>query len=406
MEWFILNLIGAILQTWFITYLLDIKNNIYWFSRILMVVINMIVVTMYVLFDFYDVSLSLILFVLNFVLGCLLSYNKKSEILFVVILERVYSLTMFVLLLSINEILRIQLPDYTSKIFYLFFGLLFLKPLKKMRYSFHKMNDYILIVVLFGLYCLCTRVMQEYLVWKMSGNDFIQMYGKMYSILISCLLSVFLLLFYLFDLNNKKEKYEKLKQQQKNEQALLHIYEQLKITKHDLKHDYQLIDYYLNQKDYVKLKELVNNHQEMMTSVPTLIQTRNELINTIINNKIINADMKHIKVECQLNIPYQLSIPDYLLNDLLSNILDNAIENCPKDGMIKISIIYQNQLLHIKVENSIDETFSKELKTKKNKKYHCYGLKSIYRIVEQYDGQVNTEYNDKQFGIYVTLFIK
>lgn len=106
MEWFILNLIGAILQTWFITYLLDIKNNIYWFSRILMVVINMIVVTMYVLFDFYDVSLSLILFVLNFVLGCLLSYNKKSEILFVVILERVYSLTMFVLLLSINEILE------------------------------------------------------------------------------------------------------------------------------------------------------------------------------------------------------------------------------------------------------------------------------------------------------------
>ena len=79
MEWFMLHLIGAIFQPWFIPYLLDSKNNIYWFSRILMVVINMIVVTMYVLFDFYDVSLSLILFVLNFVLGCLLSYNKKVK---------------------------------------------------------------------------------------------------------------------------------------------------------------------------------------------------------------------------------------------------------------------------------------------------------------------------------------
>ena len=399
MAWLGLNIISSLLQTWFITYLLDIRKNMCWLYRILMVMINVGIVTIYGFIDFSGISLSYIFIFLNFVLGCIFTHNRKSEILFVVILESVYSLTMNILLLFIDELFLVELNDYYTKIFYLLFGLLFLKKLKTIRLSFQQMNYYILTVVLLGLYCVSLQFTQEYLVFKSHTPELMKMFG----ILLFCLFGVFILLFFLFDLNNKKEKYEKLKQEQKNEQALLHIYEQLKMTKHDLKHDYQLINYYLNQKDYPKIKELINNHNNLISSIPVLVKTRNQLINTIINNKIINADMKHIRVECLINVPQQLSIQDYVLNDLLSNILDNAIENCPQNGLIKVNIVYEQQILHVQVENDIDQSFDQTLKTKKDKKYHGYGLKSIRRIVNQYHGTLDIDYDDKTFIIKTSL---
>lgn len=402
MEWIGLNVIGSLLQTWFVTELLDIKKNMSWFYRIVMVIINVSIVTVYGLTDISDIPLVYMLFVLNFILAYIFTYNKVSEILFVVMLENMYSLTMNIILLFINELCLLELDVYYTKILYFVLGFFFLKKLKVMRVTLHQTNDYILIVILFGLYCVSSFFTQEYLVLKSNTPELIKIFG----ILLLCLLSVFILLLYLFDLNNKKEKYEKLKQEFKNEQALLHIYDQLKMTKHDLKHDYQLIDHYLNQKAYAKIKELINNRKYIITSIPIFVKTKNELINAIINNKIMNADMKDIKVECLINVPQSLPIQDYVLNDLLSNVLDNAIENCPKNGLIRINILFGQPILHIQVINDIDFSFDQTLKTKKDKQNHGYGLKSIRRIVHQYHGEMNIQYDDKSFIIQLSLLLQ
>ena len=42
-------------------------------------------------------------------------------------------------------------------------------------------------------------------------------------------------------MNKDQQEYEKLKQDIKNEKTLLYLYEQLKITKHDLKHELSII---------------------------------------------------------------------------------------------------------------------------------------------------------------------
>ena len=402
MEWIGLNVICSLLQTWFVTELLDIKKNMSWFYRIVMVIINVSIVTIYGLTDISDIPLVFILFILNFILAYIFTYNKVSEILFVVMLENMYSLTMNIILLFINELCLLELDVYYTKILYFVLGFFFLKKLKVMRVTLHQTNDYILIVILFGLYCVSSFFTQEYLVLKSNTPELIKIFG----ILLLCLLSVFILLLYLFDLNNKKEKYEKLKQEFKNEQTLLHIYDQLKMTKHDLKHDYQLIDHYLNQKAYVKIKELINNRKHIITSIPVFVKTKNELINAIINNKMMNADVKGIKVECLINVPQSLPIQDYVLNDLLSNVLDNAIENCPKNGLIRINILFGQPILHIQVINDIDFSFDQTLKTKKDKQNHGYGLKSIRRIVHQYHGEMNIQYDDKSFIIQLSLLLQ
>lgn len=65
MEWISLNIIGSLLQTWFVTELLDIKKNMSWFYRIVMVIINVSIVTIYGLTDISDIPLVFILFILN-----------------------------------------------------------------------------------------------------------------------------------------------------------------------------------------------------------------------------------------------------------------------------------------------------------------------------------------------------
>ena len=105
MEWIGLNVISSLLQTWFITELLDIKKNMSWFYRITMVIMNVGIVTVYGLTDIFDIPLSYVFIVLNIILACIFTYNKISEIVFVVILESIYSLTMNIMLLFINSMI-------------------------------------------------------------------------------------------------------------------------------------------------------------------------------------------------------------------------------------------------------------------------------------------------------------
>ena len=180
MEWIGLNVISSLLQTWFITELLDIKKNMSWFYRITMVIMNVGIVTVYGLTDIFDIPLSYVFIVLNIILACIFTYNKISEIVFVVILESIYSLTMNIMLLFINKLFLLEFNDYYAKFFYFILALFFLKKLKAMRLSLHQMNYYILIVVLFGLYCIISLFTQEYLAFNFDTPELIKMFGILF----------------------------------------------------------------------------------------------------------------------------------------------------------------------------------------------------------------------------------
>lgn len=187
---------------------------------------------------------------------------------------------------------------------------------------------------------------------------------------------------------------------------MLYLYEQLKITKHALKHDYQLLQYYINKKDYNKVQELISSKKDIVDSVPTLLSTHNKLLNTIINGKILEAYSKNITVESVISIHEIDFIHDYDLNTLLSNVLDNAIEN-NNEGIIRINIVQDNVLLHIKVCNTVNpQKYSPELITQKDIQNHGFGLKSINRIVKKYQGVINLIHNQSEFEIQITLLMQ
>ena len=72
--------------------------------------------------------------------------------------------------------------------------------------------------------------------------------------------------------------------------------------RHDLKHDYQLLQYYLTEKDYSRVQELMSSKKDIVDSMPTLLSTHNKLLNTVINGKILESYSKNIKVESVISI--------------------------------------------------------------------------------------------------------
>ena len=83
---------------------------------------------------------------------------------------------------------------------------------------------------------------------------------------------------------------------------------------------------------------------------------------------------------------------------VLGNMLDNAIEASEKvtDRWINVSIGLRKNGLVIVVENSFDGIIKKNIhgniiSIKENKEHHGYGLKSIRKTVEKYDGELVVE---------------
>lgn len=194
--------------------------------------------------------------------------------------------------------------------------------------------------------------------------------------------------------------------EQSNYKQLNEVAKELKIMRHDLKHDYLLIESYLISNSYEKIKEIVSSRMGELNEKGYTVNSSNDLINTIINYKLMIANSKNIEVRCKLNVSGNLYMKDYHLNELLSNLLDNAIENCAtKNPKIKINI-EENVFLHIEIINNLDVSVlnnNPNLQTNKKGLGHGHGINSIKRIVEEYEG--NIKFYEKGLEFYVSIII-
>lgn len=401
MEWIIINIVESILLTWFLTSLVHVKRKkeLYCF---LVCILNLTMITLSNYLNMYDIFLTSFLIICNVFLSYLFVEESLYELFFICCLENVFNSFTIILSVMINYMFHLDIIDPLGKIIYFILALLLIKYLKN-KISFYNQNIYLVIgVILFGLHFIMQNLLQVYLILKVEIPELIILFVMLFC----CVIGLLIILSKVAQMNKEQQEYQKLKQDKKNEEALLYLYEQLKITKHDLKHDYQLFQYYINKKDYNKVQELISSKKDIVDSVPTLISTHNKLLNTIINGKILEAYSKNITVESVISIDEIDFIHDYDLNTLLSNLLDNAIEN-NNEGIIRINIVQDNVLLHIKVCNTVNpQKYSPELITQKDIQNHGFGLKSINRIVKKYQGVINLIHNQSEFEIQITLLMQ
>ena len=120
----------------------------------------------------------------------------------------------------------------------------------------------------------------------------------------------------------------------------------------------------------------------------------------ILNNKIMKAYSHNLNVEFEVSLKKEIFINDCDINDLLSNALDNAIDYNIENGNIQIKIIQEEAYIYISIKNS---TENKEMLTKKNITDHGFGIKSIKRICNKYNGVMETSLKNTEFTLQITL---
>lgn len=183
-----------------------------------------------------------------------------------------------------------------------------------------------------------------------------------------------------------------------------------RIIVHDIKHDLLLLAEYVKNNDLKSLEKYLEIININLKSDGIEIWTQKKVWDVIINHKKQEAEQKGITVNINSMLIAQYPFNEKEGCSIFGNLLDNAIEACEKikDGekIINVEIEKSNQILYIKVENTLDLDLYKGV-TKTSKKecgIHGYGMRSINRIVNKYEGAVAYHIKDNYFIIKLSFF--
>jgi len=178
---------------------------------------------------------------------------------------------------------------------------------------------------------------------------------------------------------------------------------------HDLKHQIALVR---TEQDPLKRDEYFEEIDHAMGIYSARYDTGNTVVDTILTNKSLYCNKHNIKLSCVVNG----EILDFMLvMDICSvfgNALDNAIESVEKiddvnKRIIRVAVFSKNQFLMMRFENYYDQEliFDDEIPitTKGNSNYHGYGIKSIKKTIENYEGNLSISTDNNWFVVKILI---
>ena len=261
----------------------------------------------------------------------------------------------------------------------------------------------------------------NFIIWYMYLQIVIQNPGTMGIILTEFIIIVLTdLYFLLFSIKQKKNKVltkenavlqEHIKMY---EQQILQINmqnEQIYGIKHDLKNQFFHINTLIENKEYDKVKEILNKTLGDL-SVQKYVQTGNVTFDNLINYKITCAKEQGISVESEILIPIDEIYNSSSIILILGNLMDNAIEAClkvpVKDRFITMRVIKKDSRTFIVVKNSFDgkcvvDKKGNFLTTKENAEMHGFGLKNVKRTLED-GGDFSYQIENNIFSVTVIIY--
>lgn len=187
--------------------------------------------------------------------------------------------------------------------------------------------------------------------------------------------------------------------------------EEIRTLRHDLKNILASITYYAEQKDHIKIKELMTELSENVTFKNKY--TGVLALDAVINQKVKAMIAKNIDYGLDLRVPNNLNLGKQELDvcAILGNILDNAIEATTKDiadPSIQLTLIYRKEKLVVKVTNPYlgkkRQNYNKvTVESSKQAGRQGIGLRSIKKRVAKYNGYYDFKVTNGKFTAFVIL---
>ena len=177
---------------------------------------------------------------------------------------------------------------------------------------------------------------------------------------------------------------------------------------HDLKNHILVLKHFKMEENYEGIDKYIEEIEQNFFDTKRGVWTGNQIADMLLEQKRTLAEQEGITFTIQA-----VPIAEWLFDDsdtcsLLGNLLDNAIEACMRmdenaNKWISVKIENQKQLLFIKIENSVSEIpvmkDKRPISVKQDKIRHGYGLKSVERIVNKYEGMITYKGKDRAFQV-------
>lgn len=217
----------------------------------------------------------------------------------------------------------------------------------------------------------------------------------------------------------QKENTELQLQAQKSEldteyySILQNQYDNSNILIHDIKRHLLSIKNLANENDCSGINTYIENLYTEYEVKNIKKYSENKLVNAIVNRYALVFKENNTDFSCDIrNIDFSF-ISDNDLTAILDNLLENALEASQGSEEKSVElIIYPTNVNYIAINlnNScaVAPTIKNEklVTTKKDSTIHGYGIKSIKRIVKNYDGNISFEYIESTNTFCVKIVLK
>ena len=197
------------------------------------------------------------------------------------------------------------------------------------------------------------------------------------------------------------------------EKDFLHIdqqnREELMKIRHDLNNQLSYVNALLTEQKYEEAQNYLNGLLEQKEGYLESFSCPNLVISGIVNLELTKAKIAGKKIKFRAVVPPRLPFEDSDLLSLITNVVDNAIENFVPENdkdKINVSILTQQDYLRITCFNTVAEETTKRkfsLSTTKGEKAHGYGTKIIKNIAEKYRGYSTFTIDGTKFVCDVVL---
>lgn len=233
------------------------------------------------------------------------------------------------------------------------------------------------------------------------------------------LLAIDVAVFYLYE--KLLDDYEKRKNEEMYRLQLSMYQNQLKLMqntndtyksmRHNMKQHFAMVTGYLQNDEREKALEYLFKMSGYVDQGSKYISTGNEGIDSIFNYIIGEVNESGGSIVTEIKVPEGLSVDDFDMNVILSNLLLNACEairQCEKKE-IQAVMKYDKGVLKISIENTYNGVIKQKgeeyLSTKQEKGEHGIGISSVRQTVGKYGGEMRIEHTEDQFKVDIFFYV-
>ena len=199
--------------------------------------------------------------------------------------------------------------------------------------------------------------------------------------------------------------YEMLLSQQENQHILIH----------DMKKHLQSIEILNSAKEHEKINAYIHTLLQSSDLTESARVCDHHMLNVILSRYQHQCQEKNITFHTDIRSGVLRYLPDADLTAIFCNILDNALESASKTDNALIELnVHRKEHTPFAVITMINscrtDPFTAHthqlLTSKKDSSQHGFGLKSVRRIVERYNGSMNVYYSEKDLLFHTIIMIK